>query len=382
MSAVRLRGMHALVEHDGSDAVAVEEPLEIRVDGEPLAVTMRTPGHDEELALGFLYGEGLIDGAARGRAAGRPRRQHRRGRRPAAARRRRAALLHDVARAACAARARSRRSPSTADALAADGLDDRPRAARRAARPARASPGFERTGGLHATGLFTPDGELRRRPRGRRAPQRDGQGRRLGAARGSSCRCTGTSSACQRPAVVRARPEGRGRGRAGARRRRRADLARGRAGRRTATSRSAGFARGDARERLRAERTVSADAAFRAACASCRSSGASPTGGWARPRASRATREGAARGSPGLKATESVCPYCAVGCGAGRLHARRRARRHRGQPELADQPGHALPEGLGVAPARPAARPPDEGPLPPPRRHRVGGPRPRARRWT
>src|SRR5215213_1012354 len=51
------------------DLVAVEEPLEIRVDGEPLAVTMRTPGHDEELALGFLYGEGLID---RPRAAGPP----------------------------------------------------------------------------------------------------------------------------------------------------------------------------------------------------------------------------------------------------------------------------------------------------------------------
>ncbi len=51
------------VEHDGVvDRVAVEEPLEIRVDGEPLAVMMRTPGHDEELALGFLYGEGLIDG--------------------------------------------------------------------------------------------------------------------------------------------------------------------------------------------------------------------------------------------------------------------------------------------------------------------------------
>src|SRR5579859_2422360 len=44
------------------DEVAVEEPLEIRVDGQPLAVTMRTPGHDEELALGFLHGEGLIDG--------------------------------------------------------------------------------------------------------------------------------------------------------------------------------------------------------------------------------------------------------------------------------------------------------------------------------
>src|SRR5829696_3526220 len=50
------------VEHDGiSDEVAIEEPLEIRVDGRPLAVTMRTPGHDEELALGFLWGEGLID---------------------------------------------------------------------------------------------------------------------------------------------------------------------------------------------------------------------------------------------------------------------------------------------------------------------------------
>src|SRR5438270_2318891 len=53
---------YATVRHDrGQDEVAIEEPLEIRVDGEALAVTMRTPGHDEELALGFLYGEGLID---------------------------------------------------------------------------------------------------------------------------------------------------------------------------------------------------------------------------------------------------------------------------------------------------------------------------------
>jgi FdhD protein len=51
------------VSHDGrEDDVAVEEPLEIRVDGRPLTITMRTPGNDEELALGFLYGEGLIDG--------------------------------------------------------------------------------------------------------------------------------------------------------------------------------------------------------------------------------------------------------------------------------------------------------------------------------
>ena len=56
-------GSYSTVRHDrGEDEVAIEEPLEIRVDGRPLAVTMRTPGHDEELALGFLYGEGLIDG--------------------------------------------------------------------------------------------------------------------------------------------------------------------------------------------------------------------------------------------------------------------------------------------------------------------------------
>ena len=54
--------MTAVVRRDGErDEVAVEEPLEIRVDGAALTVTMRTPGNDEELALGFLYGEGLID---------------------------------------------------------------------------------------------------------------------------------------------------------------------------------------------------------------------------------------------------------------------------------------------------------------------------------
>ena len=47
------------------DRVAVEEPLEIRIGGEPVAVTMRTPGHDEELALGFCLSEGLRPTAAR-----------------------------------------------------------------------------------------------------------------------------------------------------------------------------------------------------------------------------------------------------------------------------------------------------------------------------
>ena len=71
MSEAPAAHMLAAVVRDGGvrDEVAVEEPLEIRVDGAALAVTMRTPGHDEELALGFLHGEGLIP-AAPPRAAG------------------------------------------------------------------------------------------------------------------------------------------------------------------------------------------------------------------------------------------------------------------------------------------------------------------------
>jgi FdhD protein len=49
----------------GVELLAVEEPLEIRIGSEPVAVTMRTPGHDEELALGFCLTEGLQPLAAR-----------------------------------------------------------------------------------------------------------------------------------------------------------------------------------------------------------------------------------------------------------------------------------------------------------------------------
>ncbi|WP_109486514.1 formate dehydrogenase accessory sulfurtransferase FdhD [Occallatibacter savannae] len=49
------------VTNSRQDSLAAEEPLEIRVDGRPLSVTMRTPGNDLELAAGFLLTEGIIE---------------------------------------------------------------------------------------------------------------------------------------------------------------------------------------------------------------------------------------------------------------------------------------------------------------------------------
>lgn len=60
----------SLTRFDGSraaaadDEVVCEEPLEIQLDGAPLAVVMRTPGHDEELTTGLLLGEGIVSRAA------------------------------------------------------------------------------------------------------------------------------------------------------------------------------------------------------------------------------------------------------------------------------------------------------------------------------
>jgi FdhD protein len=146
------------VEHDGtSDAVAVEEPLEIRIDGHPLAVTMRTPGHDEELALGFLYGEGLIDGP------------------------RDAGLTEDFAANTVEVTGPLAREPgerrfyttSSCGVCGKGALEEvavhsaplplGPTVARSlvADLPNRLEqPAFEHTGGLHATGLFTAAGEL------------------------------------------------------------------------------------------------------------------------------------------------------------------------------------------------------------------------------
>jgi FdhD protein len=47
-----------------SEKLAVEEPLEIRLAGRRFTLTMRTPGHDEELAAGFLFAEGFINDAS------------------------------------------------------------------------------------------------------------------------------------------------------------------------------------------------------------------------------------------------------------------------------------------------------------------------------
>lgn len=47
-------------QHEASDELAIEEPLEIRVNHRSVSVTMRTPGNDEELALGFLLSEGIL----------------------------------------------------------------------------------------------------------------------------------------------------------------------------------------------------------------------------------------------------------------------------------------------------------------------------------
>jgi FdhD protein len=140
------------------DQVAVEEPLEIRIDGTPVAVTMRTPGHDEELALGFCLSEGL---------------------RPT-----NASLPDDLAAntvevdAPAFDRERLRRSFYTSSSCGVCGKGaleavevEAPRVEARlevaagllADLPERlraAQPAFAATGGLHATGLFDPTGEL------------------------------------------------------------------------------------------------------------------------------------------------------------------------------------------------------------------------------
>src|SRR5207302_10696895 len=60
VNVVRVRGGERTAE---PDVAAAEEPLEVRLHGEPFAVIMRTPGADRELAAGFLLAERVITGA-------------------------------------------------------------------------------------------------------------------------------------------------------------------------------------------------------------------------------------------------------------------------------------------------------------------------------
>ncbi len=158
---------------DERDAVAVEEPLEIRVDGETVAVTMRTPGHDAELALGFLFAEGIIAGAAEvGSVAhcGRPNEEgygnvlevRSAGGAPIDAERVLEGRRWVTTTAACGVCGRR----SIEQLLARCGrVEGTARLSRRAVTAAverltAAQPIFARTGGLHAAALFGEDGTL------------------------------------------------------------------------------------------------------------------------------------------------------------------------------------------------------------------------------
>lgn len=61
---VRVRRISGSVARDRMDTLVVEEPLEMRLGGQVLTVTMRTPGHDFEMVTGFLIGEGVIADAS------------------------------------------------------------------------------------------------------------------------------------------------------------------------------------------------------------------------------------------------------------------------------------------------------------------------------
>jgi FdhD protein len=150
-----------------ADVVAAEEPLEIRLGGERVAVTMRTPGpgEDIELAVGFLSGEGIIDPTDVATVREYPPRADggvvdvilREGAEPKDGWQR-----NFYATSSCGVCGKASieavrvAAPAVPDGptVAAEviySLPDRLRAKQRV---------FERTGGLHAAGLFTPEGEL------------------------------------------------------------------------------------------------------------------------------------------------------------------------------------------------------------------------------
>jgi FdhD protein len=153
------------------DVVAGEEPLEIQLGGAPLAVVMRTPGHDEELALGFLVTERVVASPAEVDSV----RHARTGADPDTGDNVVRVLLAPGVRVDLDALRRNLYASSScgicgkatiANALAsAPPLADASRFEARffPALPERlraAQPAFSDTGGLHAAALFAPGGEL------------------------------------------------------------------------------------------------------------------------------------------------------------------------------------------------------------------------------
>lgn len=171
---VRVRRLRAGRRAAGSDSVVVEEPLEIRLAGRPVAVVMRTPGDEFALAAGFLVTEGILSGpkdvGAMAFCA-----SARRGARGADERNVVDVTPAKGARVDTARLARTFVATSSCGVCGKASLDSvfvrtrpvRERCAVAAATLARLPERlrerqdvFARTGGLHAAGLFTLDGTL------------------------------------------------------------------------------------------------------------------------------------------------------------------------------------------------------------------------------
>jgi FdhD protein len=164
----RVLQIHGTRAAEVEDEIAVEAPLELRLSGKALTVIMRTPGEDEELARGFLYCENVITRAEDIVAITRPEALtgDERGNvldlklRPGLSAPRAERLFY--ASSSCgvcgknAISALTVRAPQVSSSLRVTALE----LARLPDRLRAAQAQFARTGGLHAAGLFAPDGTL------------------------------------------------------------------------------------------------------------------------------------------------------------------------------------------------------------------------------
>ena len=147
-----------------NDALAIEEPLEIRIDGRSISTTMRTPGHDLELSLGWIFGEGIISSLEDLTGL-----EHDDADKNVILVRLRDGLGQNLEqRRFSAGSACGVCGKSSLEQLRAHGarkissqLQLRPEVLYRLPDALRAvQTSFDSTGGLHAAALFTPDGEL------------------------------------------------------------------------------------------------------------------------------------------------------------------------------------------------------------------------------